>query len=149
MILPSGATEWIVPKYGDLILLPEMEGSIQVGVFSQNLVNLPLTGKTIFNHIEKNTMQEFHIIFSQKGLKYESQNQQKIAIDEVCINMEANESSTPFEFSTKSLKGSLFGVGESKDTQNKLCFAIKKGINGETSGAIYDNKKIKMMKSYS
>lgn len=149
MILPSGSTEWIFPKHDDLIQLPDQTDPIKIGVFAQELVNLPLTGKTIFNHIEANAAQDFHIVFKQEGFIYMERNKPQVEIVEICINMKAHMANNPFEFSMRFLKGSVYGVGEAIDSGNKFCFAIQEGHDGKTTGVVYDNENIRPLQSYS
>ncbi len=148
-ILPTGSEEWITPKNSDLIQLPDQESPLKIGAFAQHLVNLPLTGKTIFDHLEKNSEEDFHIVFTQNGSEYVDGNGSRIEIDQLCINMKANLANNPFEFSTRSLKGNSFGVGEAIDTESKFCFAIKEGPDGRTTGVVYDNGNIRNLQSYS
>jgi len=147
MILPIGCEECIKPKKTDLIILPDQIVPVHVGVFAQNLVNLPFVSETIFRHAKGNTHQEFHIVFNQIGSKYKAKGKPEVEIYKVFINMKSRSSSKPFDFSMKSLKGNEFGIGESKNAKDKFCFAIQQSADGRTVGAIYDDGKIRKMRS--
>jgi len=148
IILPIDSEKWVTPKSVDLIIFPGNNTPIQVGVLAQNLVNLPFTGETIFSHAKEDSFQDFHLELTQPGMKCKSSNKTLFEISKLCINMKTHNITKPFDFSMISLKGDKYGIGESKNTNEKFCFAMQRTSEGKTAGVIYDNNKIRTFRSY-